>query len=132
MRTLRYAGLLSLAAFGLLVGCGRHSNKETYYLISNNLALPYWKTAIAGFQKAAAQYDVTAKIDGPTTYDAQAQLKDFHDAIATHPIGILVSVADPALLQPEIDAAIERNPGHHNRLRRSSQPPPLLHWHQQP
>ena len=109
MRTLRYAGLLSLAAFGLLAGCGRHSNKETYYLISNNLALPYWKTAIAGFQKAAAQYDVTAKVDGPNNYDAQAELKDLHDAIATHPNGILVSVADAALMQPEIDAAIDQN-----------------------
>ena len=109
MRTLRYTGLLSLAAFGLLAGCGRHSNKETYYLISNNLALPYWKTAIAGFQKAAAQYDVTAKVDGPNNYDAQAELKDLHDAIATHPNGILVSVADAALMQPEIDAAIDAN-----------------------
>ena len=109
MRTLRYTGLLSLAAFGLLAGCGRHSNKETYYLISNNLALPYWKTAIAGFQKAAAQYDVTAKVDGPNNYDAQAELKDLHDAIATHPNGILISVADAALMQPEIDAAIDAN-----------------------
>ena len=108
MRSLRFAGLLSLATLGLLIGCGRHSNKETYYLISNNINLPYWKTAIAGFQKAAAQYDVTAKIDGPTNYDAQAQLKDLHDAIATHPMGILVSVSDPALLQPEIDSAIDQ------------------------
>jgi ribose transport system substrate-binding protein len=109
MRTLRYAGLLSLAALGLVAGCGRHSNKETYYLIANNLDLPYWKTAVAGFEKAAAQYDVTAKVDGPKNYDAQAELKDLHDAIATHPNGILISVADAALLQPEIDAAIDQN-----------------------
>lgn len=108
MRTLRYAGLLSLTALGLLAGCGRHSNKETYYLISNNLDLPYWKTAIAGFQKAAAQYDVTAKIDGPKNYDVQEEVKDLHDAIATHPNGILVSVADAAALQPEIDSAIDQ------------------------
>jgi len=110
MRTLKYAGLLSLAAaLGLLAGCGRHSNKETYYLISNNIDLPYWKTAIAGFEKAAAQYDVTAKVDGPKGYNAQEELKDLHDAIATHPNGILISVADAALMQPEIDAAIEQN-----------------------
>src|SRR5277367_5289915 len=110
MRTLRYAGLISLAALGLLAGCGRrHSNKKTYYLISNNLDLAYWKTAVAGFQKAAAQYDVTAKVDGPKNYDAQEELKDLHDAIATHPNGILVSVADAALMQPEIDSAIEQN-----------------------
>ena len=109
MRTLRYAGLISLAALGLLAGCGRHSNKETYYLISNNLDVAYWKTAIAGFQKAAAQYDVTAKVDGPNGFNSQEELKDLHDAIATHPNGILVSVADAALLQPEIDSAIQQN-----------------------
>ena len=109
MRTLRYTGLLSLAAFGLLAGCGRHSNKETYYLITNNTSVAYWKTAIEGFQKAATQYDVTAKVDGPANFDSQAELKALHDAIATHPNGILVSVADAALLQPEIDAAIDQN-----------------------
>jgi ribose transport system substrate-binding protein len=108
MRTLRYAGLL-LAALGLLAGCARHSNKETYYLISNNLDLPYWKTVVAGFEKAAAQYDVTAKVDGPKNYDANEELKDLHEAIAKHPNGILVSVADAALLQPEIDSAIDQN-----------------------
>src|SRR5271165_7594430 len=108
MRSLRCAGLVSLAALGLLIGCGRHSNKETYYLISNNINLPYWKTAIAGFQKAAAQYDVTAKIDGPKGYNAQEELKDLQDAIAKHPNGILISVADAALMQPEIDDAISK------------------------
>jgi ribose transport system substrate-binding protein len=109
MQTLRRAGFLSLAAaVGLLAGCARHSNKETYYLISNNISLPYWKTAIAGFQKAAAQYDVTAKVDGPTNYDAQEELKDLHEAIAAHPNGILISVADSALLQPEINSAIDQ------------------------
>jgi ribose transport system substrate-binding protein len=73
------------------------------------MGVPYWKTAIAGFQKAAAQYDVTAKIDGPSNFDPQAELKDLHDAIATHPNGILVSVSDAPLLQPEIDAAIDQN-----------------------
>lgn len=109
MRTRIYAGLLSLAAFGFLAGCGRHSNKEVYYLIGSSMGVSYWKTGIAGFQKAAAIYDVTAKVDGPTNFDPQAELKDLHDAIATHPNGILVSVADAALLQPEIDSAIDQN-----------------------
>ena len=109
MRTQRYAWLLFLAAFGFLAGCGRHSNKEVYYLIGSNMGVSYWKTAVAGFQKAASQYDVTAKVDGPNNFDPQAELKDLHDAIATHPNGILVSVADAALLQPEIDSAIDQN-----------------------
>jgi len=109
MRTLRCAGLLSLAAaLGLLAGCQRHSTSEVYYLVSNNLALPYWKTAVAGFNKAAAQYHVTAKVAGPDNYDAQAELQEFQKAVATHPAGILISVADSALLQPEIDSALDK------------------------
>jgi ribose transport system substrate-binding protein len=109
MRTIRYAGLLSvLTALSLLAGCQRHSNKETYYLISNNLALPYWKTAVAGFQKAGAQYDVTTKIAGPDTYDAQAEAQALTEAIAAHPSGILISVADPSGLQSQIDSALDQ------------------------
>jgi ribose transport system substrate-binding protein len=109
MRTLRFTAVLSFASLGLVTGCGRHSNKETYYLISNNMDLSYWKTAVAGFEKAAAQYDVTAKIDGPKNFDVQEELKDLHDAIATHPNGILISVADATVLQPEINDAIDKN-----------------------
>lgn len=109
MRIARYTGLLSvLTALGLLAGCQRHSNKETYYLISNNLNLPYWKTAVNGFNKAAAQYDVTAKIAGPNTYDAQAEAQAFDQAVATHPDGILVSVADASAMQSQIDNALAK------------------------
>jgi ribose transport system substrate-binding protein len=93
------------AAFTL--GCGqRHSNKEVFYLISANSGLPYWKTAAAGFNKAAAQYKVTAKVDGPDSYDPQAEKDALAKAVAAKPAGILVSVADVAILQPEIDAAV--------------------------
>jgi ribose transport system substrate-binding protein len=109
MHIARYAGLLSVfTALGLLAGCQRHSNKETYYLISNNLALPYWKNAIEGFNKAAAQYDVTAKVDGPNNYDADAESKAFDAAVATHPAGILVSVADASSMQSQIDSALDK------------------------
>jgi ribose transport system substrate-binding protein len=109
MHIARYAGLLSVfTALGLLAGCQRHSNKETYYLISNNLALPYWKNAIEGFNKAAAQYDVTAKVDGPNSYDADAESKAFDAAVATHPAGILVSVADASSMQSQIDSALDK------------------------
>ena len=88
-------------------GCGgRHSKNEVYYLISANLALPYWQTAAAGFKQAAAQYEVKARVVGPDGYDAQAELAELHKAIAVHPSGILISVADASVLQPEIDAAV--------------------------
>lgn len=97
---------LVLGAFGL-TGCQYHNKKETYYLISNNLKLPYWKTVYAGFTKAAAEYDVTAQLAGPDNYDAQAELDAFTKAVSYRPAGILISVADANLMRPEINSAIE-------------------------
>jgi ribose transport system substrate-binding protein len=99
-----------LALLGLAVlsasGCGRHSTSEVYYLIASDMALPYWQTASAGFNKAAAQYKVTARVAGPNGHDPQAELAELHKAIAAKPEGILISVPDVAVLQPEINAAI--------------------------
>ncbi|GGG96255.1 substrate-binding domain-containing protein [Silvibacterium dinghuense] len=109
MYKLHTAGTISvLLTLVLLGGCGRHSNKETYYLVSNNLNLPYWKTAVAGFEKAAAEYDVTAKVVGPQNYDASAESQAFDQAVATNPSGILVSVADASAMQSQIDAALAK------------------------
>jgi ribose transport system substrate-binding protein len=92
--------------FLLLTSCGRHTQSEVYYLIAANLNLAYWKTAITGFNAAATRYKVTAKIAGPDTYDPQAELKELNSAAAAKPAGILISVADEALLKPGIDAAV--------------------------
>jgi ribose transport system substrate-binding protein len=99
---------LAVLAMGILsiVACDRHSNKEVFYLVATNVNLPYWQTAAAGFNKAAAQYKVTAKVVGPDTYDAAAEKDALHHAVAAKPAGILISVADSEVLQPEIDAAI--------------------------
>lgn len=90
----------------LLTSCGRHSKSETYYLIAANLNLAYWKTAITGFNAAAARYRVTATVAGPENYDPQAELQELNRAVAAKPSGILISVADEALLKPGIDAAV--------------------------
>jgi ribose transport system substrate-binding protein len=97
--------LLMLAVL-LTSGCNRHSSKEVYYLIASDMALPYWQTAAAGFEKAAEQYKVKAKMEGPDGHDPQAELAALEKAIAAKPAGILISVADVAVLQPGIDAAI--------------------------
>jgi ribose transport system substrate-binding protein len=98
--------MLALAAAFTSGCCARHSSKEVFYLIATNIKLPYWQTAAAGFTKAAAQYQVTARVVGPDTYDAQAELTALHSAAAAKPAGILISVADASLLQPEINAAV--------------------------
>lgn len=108
MKTMKFValGVLAIGA-AFTLGCGeRHSTKEVYYLISANGALPYWKTVAAGFNKAAAQYKVTAKVDGPDGYDAQAEKDALTKAVAAKPAGILISVADVSILQPEINAAV--------------------------
>jgi ribose transport system substrate-binding protein len=87
-------------------GCqARHSTKEVFYLISVNQALPYWQTAAAGFKQAAEQYKVTARVVGPDGHDAQAELTELQKAVSAKAGGILISVADAAVLQPGIDAA---------------------------
>jgi ribose transport system substrate-binding protein len=101
---------LALLALGVAFtsGCGeRHSKKEIFYLISADSALPYWQTAAAGFNKAAAQYKVTARVVGPDGHDPQAEAAELQKAIAANPAGILISVADVSVLQPEIDAAVD-------------------------
>jgi len=97
--------LLTLAILSTS-GCSRHSNKEVYYLIGSSMALPYWQTAAEGFNKAAAQYKVTAIVRGPDGHDPQAELAALHQAIAAKPAGILLSVSDVSVLQSEIDAAV--------------------------
>lgn len=107
MRKRGVALLLSFpVALSLLTGCQRHSYSETYYLISNNMALPYWQTAIAGFNRAGRTYGVKTITAGPNTFDAQAELQALQNAVQAKPKGILISVADPAVLGPEIDNAI--------------------------
>ena len=91
----------------LLTSCGRHSQSETYYLVSADLGLPYWKTATAGFNAAAARYKVAAKVVGPDNHDPQAELLELNHAVAAKPAGILISVVDEALLKPGIDAAVD-------------------------
>jgi ribose transport system substrate-binding protein len=105
VKTFALAVLALAVAFSS--GCGdRHSKKEIFYLISANTALPYWQTAAAGFNKAAALYKVTARVVGPEGYDPQAELAELQKAVAAKPAGILISVSDASVLQPEIDAAV--------------------------
>jgi ribose transport system substrate-binding protein len=106
MKAIGKIALATLAAVAFTSGCERHSNKEVYYLVTTNAALPYWHSAIAGFKNAAAQYKVTARVVGPDGYDPQAELAEFQKAVAAKPAGILISVSDVSVLQPEIDTAI--------------------------
>jgi len=99
--------VLVTVTISLLSGCSRHDTNERYILVTVNSKLPYWQTAAAGLAKAAAQYGVKMDIRGPETYDPQAEVKEFRDAMALKPAGILVSVADSGLMQAPINDAID-------------------------
>ena len=96
---------LAVALFSL-TGCERHAKSERYYLIATNISLGYWQSANAGLQSAANEYGVTAIMDGPTTFDPEGEAAAFHAAVMQKPAGILVSVADPSVMTPEINAAL--------------------------
>lgn len=99
--------LLILVAPFLLTGCGTgHDDNEKYFLISDNIQIPYWQTAGAGFTQAAAQLKVWSKFSGPDTYDPKAQQQAFEQAVQQKATGILVSVADPGVLKDDIDRAV--------------------------
>ena len=89
-----------------LLSCSRHESTETYVFVSNKIQLPYWQQAAAGFTAAATQLKVQAKIVGPTSYDPKAEQAALQRAIREKPAGILVHVAEPALLTFDIDQAI--------------------------
>src|SRR5258708_4698492 len=108
MVTLRKRILFTLLVviLPLVTGCSRHSKKERYYLVATNTSVGYWKTAATGFQKAGAEYGVTAELRGPAKFDPQGEVDAFRAAVALKPAGILVSVSNSSLMAPEIDAAI--------------------------
>ncbi len=90
-----------------LCACRQHSSDETYFLISNNLKLPYWQTVNSGFERAAADYGVHARLVGPDTYDSAAELDAFRKAVASHPAGILISAADASSFRADINSAVQ-------------------------
>jgi ribose transport system substrate-binding protein len=101
---------LLLAGFSLTVvpaGCSAHDKSEQYYLVATNVNLPYWQNAQAGFDTAAKQYGVFAEMVGPAVFNEKEEVQDFRDVVKKKPSGILVSVANSQLMQPEIDAAID-------------------------
>lgn len=105
MRTIANIVVLGLVATGM-AGCARHSKSDKYFLVAANNKVPYWKAANEGFQKAAAEYAVTAQMVGPEGDDVGAEADAFKQAVDSKPAGILVSVADAQRLQPEINVAV--------------------------
>src|SRR5256885_149212 len=100
---------LSFCLAALLVvlpSCGNGHSGENYFLISTNVKVPYWQSASAGFSQAGGRLGVAYSFNGPDTYDPGAERTTFDEVIQKKPSGILVSVADPAVMKDSIDRAI--------------------------
>ena len=111
MRQFRYLwSAIPLPLLVVLAGCSaaQHEPQEQYYLLSANVKIPYWQAAANGLSRAASQLGVKGEMVGPDSYDAQAEQQEFRRlmALPQKPSGILVSAADPALMKPDMDAAI--------------------------
>ena len=94
----------------LLSGCSSnpHNPAEKYILVATNIKVQYWQAALAGLNHAATEMGVKAEMVGPDGYDTQAEHEAFRRAVAEKPAGILVSVADAAIMTPDIDSAMQQ------------------------
>ena len=90
----------------VLPSCGNGHSGESYFLIATNVKVPYWQSASAGFSQAGGRLRVAYAFNGPNTYDPGAEHTTFEAIIQKKPSGILVSVADPAVMKGPIDEAI--------------------------
>ena len=99
--------MLGTACLMVTTSCAKHSYSDQYYLVSTNIKLPYWQTANTGLMKPANQYRLKAEMRGTDNFDPQGEVQEFRTAVSRKPAGILVSVADPTLMQGEIDKAVE-------------------------
>lgn len=102
-------GGVALVAFSFsLTNCTapQHAVDEKYYLVSNNLTVPYWQDARAGIGRAGAQLQVKVDVVGPDTYDPKAERDQLRETLTKKPTGIAISAGDANLMKPEIDSAI--------------------------
>lgn len=101
---------LCCGALPWLTGCGGspHASTEKYYLVATNIKIPYWQSANAGLVRAAAAIGVKAEMVGTDVFDPKGEHDAFQRVLGEKikPSGIMVSVADPAAIQPDINAAI--------------------------
>ncbi|HTT23902.1 MAG TPA: substrate-binding domain-containing protein [Candidatus Sulfotelmatobacter sp.] len=109
---LRLHGILQAAVVVslsiVLLSCGSvHSSDEYFVFVSTNLKIPYWKTAGAGFSKAAAELSgIRSDFTGPQDFDPRAERDALDEAVQKKATGILISVADEALLKDSINKAV--------------------------
>ena len=80
---------------------------EKYVMVTFLAGIDYWKSAIKGFEDAAAEMDVSVEYRGATQYDVHEQITVLEQVIARKPAGIAISAIDPYKLNTTINKAVE-------------------------
>jgi len=99
-----------LSGIFTLTGCSgsSHDPAEKYILVADNTKISYWQSAAQGLGHAASELKVKSEVLGPDGHDPQAEHDAFKHAVAEKPAGILISAADPNLLTPDINSALDQ------------------------
>ncbi|HVP19333.1 MAG TPA: substrate-binding domain-containing protein [Spirochaetia bacterium] len=99
------AAIIAIAAPGILFGQAKAN--ETYVMVSNVAAHPYWIDAKKGGEDAAKELGVKWIYTGPADFNTPAQVTTLEQIIQTKPAGILVAALQPDAITPAINKAIE-------------------------
>ncbi len=85
---------------------GQAKAVETYVMVSNVAAHPYWIDAKKGGEDAANELGVKWIYTGPADFNTPAQVTTLEQIIQTKPAGILVAALQPDAITPAINKAI--------------------------
>jgi len=109
-RKRKYLAVVVAFVVVLLASCEKaaHEKSERYVFVANNISLPYWGEAKSGFTDAAQVLGVKAEFIGPSSYSPDEELKEFENALATNPAGIVVSPARPGPFKDAVDNAVKQ------------------------
>lgn len=80
---------------------------ETYVMVSNVAAHPYWLDAQRGGEDAARSLGVKWSYTGPADFNTPAQVTQLEQLISTKPAGIIVAALQPDAIGPAINKAVE-------------------------
>ena len=108
-RAMKLCLLVLLPTLGIVTSCQKpyHQENERYFFVADNINLPYWQEAKAGFMDSAHILGVKAEFTGPDTYSPQEELEAFQKAVRMEPAGILISPARPDVFNEAINAAVQ-------------------------
>ena len=101
------AGLLLAALFSVSCQKPFHDPSEHYVLVAQNMNIPYFQEAWAGFTDAAQGLGVKAQFEGSASYGPEETLKALQGVIAQRPTGILVVPPQPHMFTAAINQAVQ-------------------------